>query len=109
VSSRPIRSTFTIDCIAKAKSPQRIITARRHAIALIGVLSIFLTSGRAAFIIVTVLLAATLGIRELDYEEFNVVRSGLVLRMYDYRHYAQGVLCSPTSRWWRSRCTAPLS
>ncbi len=53
------------------------------AIALIGVLSIFLTSGRAAFIIVTVLLAATLGIRELDYEEFNVVRSGLVLRMYD--------------------------
>lgn len=52
-------------------------------LALIGVLSIFLSSGRAAFIIVTVLVAATLGIRELEYEEFNIVRNGLMLRMYD--------------------------
>lgn len=61
----------------------QLLHAAGIAIAVIGVLSIFATSGRAALIIVTVLLAATLGIRELDYEELNIVRSGLVLRMYD--------------------------
>lgn len=51
--------------------------------ALTGVLSMFFTSGRAALVVVTLIVAAGLAIRALDYDEFAIIRNGLVLRMYE--------------------------
>lgn len=51
--------------------------------AIAGVLSLFMASGRSALVLVTLIIAAGLAIRELDYDEFAVIRNGLVLRMYD--------------------------
>ena len=45
--------------------------------------SLFLTTQAAAVLVVTVLAAAAIGITRLNYDEFALVRRGVVLRIYD--------------------------
>lgn len=48
-----------------------------------GFASLFLTAKYAAVLLVTLLVAAFIGIGRLDYDEFAVLRRGLALRVYD--------------------------
>jgi UDP-GlcNAc:undecaprenyl-phosphate GlcNAc-1-phosphate transferase len=52
-------------------------------LAFCGVASVFLTTRHAAVLLVTLLLAAFIGIGRLGYDEFALVKKGYVLRMYD--------------------------
>lgn len=53
------------------------------AIAVIGVLSVFLTNQRAAIVVVTLLVAAAAAISQLKYDEFALLRKGVVLGLYE--------------------------
>jgi UDP-GlcNAc:undecaprenyl-phosphate/decaprenyl-phosphate GlcNAc-1-phosphate transferase len=52
-------------------------------LALVGFGSIFLSHRGAAVLLGTMIVAAALGVARLGYNEFSVVRSGAVLRMYE--------------------------
>ena len=52
-------------------------------LAIVGFLSILLTTTYSAFLLGTVLIAAFIGIGRLGYDEFAVVRRGTMLRFYD--------------------------
>jgi UDP-GlcNAc:undecaprenyl-phosphate GlcNAc-1-phosphate transferase len=45
--------------------------------------SMFMTAGEAALLVVALLLAGFLGVQRLGYDEFAVIRSGAALRMYE--------------------------
>ncbi len=45
--------------------------------------SVFLTTQAAAVLLVTLLAAAVIGITRLNYDEFALVRRGVILRVYD--------------------------
>jgi UDP-GlcNAc:undecaprenyl-phosphate GlcNAc-1-phosphate transferase len=51
--------------------------------AAIGILSLFVTASNAALLLATVVAAAFIGVGRLGYDEFAVLRRGVVLRMYD--------------------------
>lgn len=51
--------------------------------AALGLVSLFLTSQQAGFLLSALLLAALIGVKRLGYDEFAFLRRGLVLRVYD--------------------------
>jgi hypothetical protein len=51
--------------------------------ALIGLVSLFLTSRQAFLLLSALFLAAFIGVKRLGYDEFAFLRKGLVLRVYD--------------------------
>ena len=52
-------------------------------LAVLGFASVFMTHSNAALLLGTLLLAAVVGIYKLGYDEFAVVKKGLVLRFYE--------------------------
>jgi UDP-GlcNAc:undecaprenyl-phosphate GlcNAc-1-phosphate transferase len=48
-----------------------------------GLLSVMMTTRSAAFLLITLLLAAFIGVSRLRYDEFAFVRRGVLLRLYD--------------------------
>jgi UDP-GlcNAc:undecaprenyl-phosphate GlcNAc-1-phosphate transferase len=53
------------------------------AAALVGFVSLFLTSRQAGLLLGALLLAVFIGVKRLGYDEFAFLRRGLVLRVYD--------------------------
>lgn len=53
------------------------------ALALCGLASVLITSREAGLLLVALLLAGFVGVARLGYDEFAVIRNGLVLRFYD--------------------------
>ncbi len=53
------------------------------AAAIVGFVSLFLTSRQAGLLLAALLLAALIGVKRLGYDEFAFLRRGLVLRVYD--------------------------
>lgn len=51
--------------------------------ALMGFVSLFLTSHQAGLLLLAALLAAFIGVRRLGYDEFALLRKGIVLKVYD--------------------------
>lgn len=51
--------------------------------AAIGFVSLFLTSQQAGLLLAALLLAAFIGVKRLGYDEFALLRKGLVLRVYN--------------------------
>jgi UDP-GlcNAc:undecaprenyl-phosphate GlcNAc-1-phosphate transferase len=53
------------------------------SLAILGLISLFVTARQAALLLVAILIAAFIGIKRLGYDEFAFVRKGLALRVYD--------------------------
>ncbi len=51
--------------------------------ALMGFVSLFLTSHQAGLLLLAALLAAFIGVRRLGYDEFALLRKGIVMKVYD--------------------------
>jgi len=49
----------------------------------VGLLSVLMTAQEAGLLLLGLLLAAFVGVGRLGYEEFGIIRSGIVLRFYD--------------------------
>ncbi len=60
-----------------------VLYAAGLCLAAAGLVSVFLTAERAGLLLAGLLLAAFVGVGRLGYEEFAVIRSGVVLRLYD--------------------------
>lgn len=52
-------------------------------LALLGFVSLFLTSMQAGLLLAALFLAAFIGVKRLGYDEFALLRRGVVLRVYD--------------------------
>lgn len=61
-----------------------ILYAAGLVMALAGLLSILMTALEAGLLLLALLLAGLVGISRLDYEEFALIRSGVLLRFYDH-------------------------
>jgi len=53
------------------------------AAAAVGVLSLLVTAGNAGLLVMTLIAAAFIGVARLGYDEFALIRRGIVLRFYD--------------------------
>jgi len=51
--------------------------------AAVALLSTLLSAGNSALLVVALLLAGSLGVQRLGYDEFAIIRNGMVLRAYD--------------------------
>src|SRR4029077_48268 len=60
-----------------------ILYAAGAVLGSVALLSTMLSAGESALLIVAVLLTALLGVQRLGYDEFAIIRNGMVLRAYD--------------------------
>jgi UDP-GlcNAc:undecaprenyl-phosphate GlcNAc-1-phosphate transferase len=51
--------------------------------AVMGFISLFLTSKQAGLLLAAFLLAASIGVKRLGYDEFALLRKGIILKVYD--------------------------